>query len=157
MVMSLLLQLAKQQGEDGQRAIVNLYEIYSAGEPPVQRLLDCLQKVIKRFQNVFIFLDAIDENSPGSKRGEVLTTLGKIRDWALPGLHVLVTSRDEPDIRASLHLTQDDEAVLKKSKEIDLDISNYIFSQLATNPKLRRWEGYEACIQEALIDGAQGV
>ena len=157
MVMSLLLQLAKQQGEDGQRAIVNLYEIYSAGGPPMERLLDCLQKVIKRFQNVFIFLDAIDENSPGSKRGEVLTTLGKIRDWALPGLHVLVTSRDEPDIRASLHLTQDDEAVLKKSKEIDLDISNYIFSQLATNPKLRRWEGYEACIQEALIDGAQGV
>lgn len=157
MVISLLLQLAKQQGEDSQRAILNLYEIYSAGEPPMERLLECLRKVIKRFQNVFIFLDGIDENSPGGKREEVLSILGKIRNWDLPGLHVLVTSRDEPDVRASLHPMQDEEALLGRNKEVDLDISNYISSQLTTDPKLRRWEGYKDRIQEALIDRAQGV
>lgn len=157
MIISLLLQLAKQQGEDGQRAIVNLYEAYSAGEPPMERLLDCLRKIIRRFQNVFIFLDAIDENLPGGKREEALTILGRIRDWALPGLHVLVTSRDGPDIRTSLHATQDEEVALGRSNEVDSDISNYISSQLATDPKLQKWKGYEARIQEALIDRAQGV
>lgn len=157
MIISLLLQLAKQQGEDGQRAIVNLYETYSAGEPPISRLLECLQKIIKKFQNVFIFLDAINENSPGDKREEVLTILGKMRDWDLPGLHVLITSRDEPDIRASLHPTQDEEAVLGRSKEIDLDIGNYISSKLITDTKLQRWKEYEDRIQQALIDSSQGV
>ena len=157
MVISLLLQLAKQQWQDGQRAIVNLYETYSAGEPPMERLLDCLRKIIRRFQNVFIFLDAIDENLPGGKREEALTILGRIRDWALPGLHVLVTSRDGPDIRTSLHATQDEEVALGRSNEVDSDISNYISSQLATDPKLQKWKGYEARIQEALIDRAQGV
>ena len=106
---------------------------------------------------MFIFLDAIDENLPGGKREEALTILGRIRDWALPGLHVLVTSRDGPDIRTSLHATQDEEVALGRSNEVDSDISNYISSQLATDPKLQKWKGYEARIQEALIDRAQGV
>lgn len=123
----------------------------------MERLLDCLRKIIRRFQNLFIFLDAIDENSFGDKRQEVLTVLGRIRNWDLPDLHVLVTSRDEPDIRTSLHAAQHEEAVLGRNKEIDLDIGNYISSQLAVDPKLKRWKGYEARIQEAFIDRAQGV
>jgi hypothetical protein len=48
-----------------------------------------------------------------------------MRKWLLPGLHLLITSRNEPDIRQSLNLAGDEEVIIKNI-EINRDISDFI-------------------------------
>jgi hypothetical protein len=74
----------------------------------------------------------------------------------LPGLHLLVTSRDEPDIRQALCPSVTEDIVLK-NEEIDKDIQNYIFHELETNQSLRKWQAHRDEVQVALTERAQGV
>jgi Trm5-related predicted tRNA methylase len=105
---------------------------------------------------VYILLDALDESSRYGQRDQVLNTIETMRKWLLPGLHLLVTSRDEPDIRESLSPVGDEEVIMKNT-EINHDISNFISGQLNIDPKLRKWRAYHDRIQQVLAERAQGV
>jgi hypothetical protein len=105
---------------------------------------------------VYILLDALDESPRYSQRDHVLNAVETVRKWLLPGLHLLVTSRDEPDIRESLRPAGDQEVVMKNT-EIDQDISDFISGQLTTDLKLRKWQAYDDRIQKVLGERAQGV
>jgi hypothetical protein len=59
----------------------------------------------------------------------------------LPGLHILVISRDEPDIRESLNSIRDEQIIIKNN-EINRDISDFIFGRLKTDRKLRKLNKY---------------
>jgi hypothetical protein len=76
--------------------------LYSSGTPPVKALLSSLRKTICRFNDTYILLDALDESPRGNKREGVLDAVQTIRQWGLPTLHLLVTSRNEMDIRLTL-------------------------------------------------------
>jgi hypothetical protein len=105
---------------------------------------------------VYILLDALDESPRYGQRDQVLIAIQTMRKWLLPGLHLLVTSRDEPDIRESLSPTGD-EAVIMKVAEINRDISDFISGQLTMDPKLRKWHAHHDRIQRVLAERAQGV
>lgn len=155
MIRALLLQLAGQR-QECQTDITHLHTLYTYGTPPVGVLLEQLRRTVQRFQHVYIFVDALDESPRYDKRDRVLETVRNMRGWHLPSLHLLVTSRDEFDIRRSLNPGPDEDVILKND-EIDRDIENFISSQLKTNQHLQKWQNFHDKIQQALSKRAQGM
>ncbi len=115
-----------------------------------------LRRLIQRFHHVYIVLDALDESPRLGARGHVLDTIKVMQNWSLPGLHLLVTSRDEPDIRNSLDLSLKQEVKMRNAG-IDTDIADFISSQLHENQSLWKWLPYSDRIQEKLSERAKGV
>lgn len=156
MLRTLLLQLSVQL-EDGERDLENLHEKYKSGSPPLYALFESLQHFIERFQDTYILIDALDE-SPRSnyKRDAVLKAIDTIRNWKIPGVHLLVTSRNEQDIRTCLEPSHNHD-ILLRNPDVDRDIENFVSHQLRDDIKLQRWKEHHDEIQERLTQGAQGV
>ena len=87
MLRALLLQLSTQL-QDGQADLVKLYNSYKIGTIPSPVLIIYLRRLIERFRDVFIMLDALDESPRDGPRGHVLDTLETMRKWGLQGLHL---------------------------------------------------------------------
>jgi hypothetical protein len=156
MLRALLLQLAGQLS-DGHSRLERLRNSSESGPPPPVVLIQYLRDFIQRFHQVYILIDALDESPRGNRRDEILGSIMAMRGWSLPGLHLLVTSRDELDIRESLDVAPA-EKVAMKNDEVEQDISNYITEKLATDSKLRtKWQSYRDRIQETLAKRANGV
>lgn len=155
MLRALLLQLSGQLS-DAHADLARLRDSYSTGIPPAPVLIAHLGHLIQKFNQVYILLDALDESPRCDQRDQVLNAIETMRKWRLPGLHLLVTSRDERDIRESLNVTNGEEVIMK-NVEIDRDISDFISAQLNTNHKLRKWRMQHDRIQRVLTERAQGV
>lgn len=154
MLRALLLQLSGQLS-DSQTDLARLRDLYSTGIPPAIVLIAHLQHLIQKFDQVYILLDALDESPRYGQRDQVLVAIETMRKWLLPGLHLLVTSRDEADIRESLSPAGNEEVIMKNA-EINRDISKFISGQLNVDPKLRRWRAHHDRIQQVLAERAQG-
>ncbi|KAK4155947.1 ankyrin repeat-containing domain protein [Chaetomidium leptoderma] len=154
MLRALLLQLTSQL--KGQDTVSQLYQTYRNGTPPDLALLDCLHQLVSKFDHVYIILDALDESPRGKHREYVLEALNDMRGWPGPGLHLLVTSRDEQDIRE--HLDPPAEQVVPmKNESIDADIASFVSGHLKTNHRLWKWEEHHDQIERAFTEGAKGV
>ena len=155
MLRALLMQLSGQL-QDGHLDLTRLHDSYRTGIPPSSVLTDYLRRLIQRFHHVYIVLDALDESPRLGARGHVLDTIEVMQKWSLPGLHLLVTSRDEPEIRNSLDLSLGQEVKMRNAG-IDKDITDFISSQLHANRRLRKWLPYSNKIQQKLAERAKGV
>ncbi len=155
MLRALLLQLSGQLA-DSHTDLARLRDSYCTGIPPAIVLTEHLRHLIQKFDQVYILFDALDESPRYGQRDQVLNTIKTMRKWLLPGLHLLVTSRDEPDIRESLSSVGNEEVIMKNA-EINHDISNFISGQLEIDPKLRKWCAHHDRIQQVLAERAQGV
>jgi ankyrin repeat domain-containing protein 50 len=155
MLRALLLQLSGQLSNN-YPDLARLHKTNQTGVPPAAVLIEHLRNLIQKFHHVYILLDALDESPRYGQRDQVLTAIERMRNWLLPGMHLLVTSRDESDIRESLNPAED-EKVIMKNTGINKDISDFISGQLNTNRKLQRWRAYHDRIQQVLAERAQGV
>ncbi|EFQ99323.1 ankyrin repeat-containing protein [Nannizzia gypsea CBS 118893] len=155
MLRALLLQLSGQL-HDGYKELERLHKSYKTGTPPTLELAAYLHSLIQRFQHVYIFLDALDESPRFTYRDEVLDIIMLMRSWSLPGMHLLVTSKDEIDIRNRLNPTNEEEEVMRNDA-IDQDISKFISTELQTNQALHKWKADHDKIQKALTERAGGV
>lgn len=84
--------------------LTRLKESYSHGTPPMPILMEYLRQSVSRCDHVYILLDALDEIPAETARADVLDVIRIIRKWSSLGLHLLVTSRDMPDVRDTLNL-----------------------------------------------------
>lgn len=163
MLRSLALRLSSQLNDNHAR-LSRLHDRYRNATPPDQDLEDCLHQLVQAFEHVYIILDALDE-SPRNLYGKnirqsVLETLATIRKWSEPGLHLLVTSREETDIRDALHddlYTSPDEIVSMKNASVDSDIASFISGRLKDSRELRKWANYHGQIESTLAERAKGV
>lgn len=154
MLRALILQLSSQLRDDS--AISELYDSYMNTTPPIENLQDCLRQLVQSFRDVYILLDALDEITYGSSRMEMLDILNDIRGWSEPGLHMLVTSRDETDVRDELS-TAAVKIISMKNESVAKDIAAYIHWHLRNNRRFRKWETYFDKIEDALVRRADGV
>lgn len=154
MLRALLLQLSDQLS-DFQTDLARLHESNRSAVPPPEVLITYLQRLIQKFDQVYILLDALDESSRYSHRDRVLNAIQTMRKWLFLGMHLLITSRDELDIRQSLSLTENYEVILKNA-EINKDIGDFISEKLKTDPGLKKWWMYHNQIQQVLTSRAQG-
>lgn len=140
--------------------LARLKDLYKNSTPPVPVLLDFLRQAATRCRHVYLLLDALDESPADTSRPEVLSFIETLRCWRLPGLHLLVTSRDVQDIRdglQSFRILADREQIALKNDGIQQDISQYVAYQVDHDPKLVRWGDNREKIKKYLIDNADGV
>lgn len=156
---ALLLQLCGQV-HGLETDIASLKDSYNYGTPPVPTLLEHLRSAISRCRHVYILLDALDESPSEKARPEVLSMISAVRQWQLPGLHLLVTSRDNPDIRdhlESMPLSDEMGEVKLKNDGIQDDIFQFVSYQVENDPQLRRWGKQCEKIKTHLAEHANGV
>jgi ankyrin repeat domain-containing protein 50 len=115
MLRTLLLQLSNQFF-DSQTDLARLRDSYSTGIPPAMIMIVHLRHLVQKFNQVYILLDALDKSLQYSQRDQVLNAIKTMRKWLLPGLHLLVTSRNESDIRQSLSFAGDEEVIMKNTE-----------------------------------------
>ncbi|KAF7533080.1 hypothetical protein G7054_g7395 [Neopestalotiopsis clavispora] len=151
---SLVLQLSTQSEKSTDLA--RLHDRFRDTAPPDDVLRDCLRRLIGTFQDVYIFIDALDESPRDKHREAALELLTEIRAWQEPRLHLLVTSRDEIDIRNELNV--DSSLIVEmRNDEVDKDIALFITQSLRDNRKLAQWSQHHSIIRDALAQRAKGV
>ena len=132
------------------------YDQYQASAPSLTLLLEQLKRSISKLRSVFIILDAIDESPRHQARDQLLDAIDEMRNWGLPQLHLLVTSRDEADIRASFR-PEPDQEVSMRNDSIDTDVANWISRKLNQDRKLQKWLPFHDRIRDSLSERAKGV
>ena len=159
MIRSLVRQLAAQCTNPPNPLEV----LYSSCDDGVRKPKACdirqtLQDLVKKFHDTFIIIDALDE----CKEREQL--LGDIRDfvnWQLGGLHILVTSRREGDIKATLDpLLNENQNIDIQNEVVDRDIRVYVREILQSAQGLSRWRNKPLVqdeIEKALTGKANGM
>ena len=155
MLRTLLLQLSHQL-RDGPADLAQLHDRYRTGVPPSSVLLDYLRRMVERFSNVYIMLDALDESPLKGRRKYVLDALETMRSWGVQSLHLFVTSRNEPSIRESLDHSSVQEVNVHNG-EMDNDINDFISSRLDKDRSLLKLRPYREKIQESLAARAKGM
>ena len=155
MLRALLLQLSHQH-RDGPADLAQLHDRYKTGIPPSSVLLDYLRRLVDRFSNVYIMLDALDESPYNGRRKYVLDALEAMQNWGVQSLHLFVTSRNESDIRESFDHSLVQE-VNVQNREMDRDINDYVSSQLDKDRRLLKLRPYREKIQESLATRAKGM
>lgn len=137
-----------------------LKQSISNRSPSVDALLVKLRYAIMQCRHCFIIMDALDESPLHTSRQEVLSMVETMRQWQLPGLHLLVTSRDLPDIREhfqSVLRHEEIEAVGLNNEGIQQDILRYVSYQFDHDRQLQRWGNHRERIETHLVRHADGV
>ncbi|WDK17851.1 hypothetical protein CGRA01v4_09136 [Colletotrichum graminicola] len=155
MIRALLLQLSSQLGVTN-TALARLYERHRTTTPSDQAFLGCLRQLVRDFLDIYIAIDALGESPREKHRDAMLQALSDIRAWQEPGLHILVTSRDEIDIRDALG-AMPEEVVVMKNDGIGKDIASFVSQHLRDNRRLRKWQKHYARIEQVLTEKANGV
>jgi hypothetical protein len=110
--------------------------------------------MVREFSTVYVVIDALDECS---ELQETLQMLREIWQWDIENLHILVTSRQLPEIENSLSELATDELCLH-GPGIDQDILLYIVERLKNDQKLAKWPSdIREQIQRTLNHGARGM
>lgn len=120
-----------------------------------------LRSVLKLSRQAFLVIDALDECPIGNKdenRAQVLALLTELSRWALPNIHILVTSRKEPDIDKALASLPNLLSISVQSHQVQPDIQRYIKSQLANDLELKKWSPLmKKEIEITLVEKAHGM
>ena len=99
-------------------------------------------------------IDALDECSD---QADLLAVLVEMADWKLHNLHVLATSRREPDINE--RLTPIVSLIVSLDSDlVDADIRLYLSTTLVRDKRFRVWNAVERQeIEENLMQQARGM
>ena len=159
MIRSLISQFATQCTNQT-NPLESLYSSCSNGarQPKIRELRQTLRDLVQNFNDAFIIIDALDECK---EREQLLADIQKFVEWQLEGLHILVTSRREGDIKATLDpLVNLNQNIDIQSEVVDVDIRVYVREILQGAQGLRRWRNKPLVqdeIEKALIENANGM
>jgi ankyrin repeat domain-containing protein 50 len=129
---SLMVQLCGRR-PDTPRALFNLSRWRDSGlNPPKKELDQALFSASRDFTNVYFVIDGLDEcpnadstqdqeEEAEDRRREILELFKVMRGWGLGNIHLMLISRPEPDIGATLRGLLD----APGSTIIDLGTSNH--------------------------------
>ena len=116
-----------------------------------------IKSALEPARQFFIIVDALDE-CPYEERLRFFTILREFLSWRLSNLHILVTSRQEPDIVDALVPLVNLPPICIQTVKVDADISLHVKTQLANDPRLKKWSPQiKEEIETALVKGANGM
>lgn len=153
MLRALVFQLSNQL-DDGHSDLSALYVSCSNFQPTTFDLLQTLKVMIGKFDNAYLFVDALDESPQNIAREEVLDTLADIRGSSIRSCHVFVTSRDVPDVRD--RIASYGNCISMKNDAVNEDIARYIVERLQTHTWSQRRTDYRHRIRDVLTERAHG-
>ena len=109
---------------------------------------------LQQLPEAFIIIDALDECN---EIGQVATWLQKLLTAGGGRLHVLMTSRDKPDITIQLSKISQQQ-VVHLDDFTDADIKLYIDTRMKESEQLQLWStDIQTNIRESLLSGAGGM
>ena len=161
---SLLYQLSAN--DNVPTCVVELYMRCHQTFPPRSPTLIQLQEVMGQVLTevlesspVYLVIDALDEVMWENSREELLTFVGQLPAQATAQLRILVSSRNETDIRDEFGQSDSVWKDLPVSpKDVDQDIERYINKGINKYPVLKRQNhATKALIREKLIEKANGM
>jgi hypothetical protein len=156
-ICSFLLQLA-QGLPQVPTSLLHLYAQYKNMQPSIDNLKMTLLSVLEESGETFLIIDALDEciDEDGSRK-QILTLLEELSMWNRPNVHILVTSRKEPDIEHSLTSLKTLRSVCIQTQQQN-DIKIYVNSILETAFNSKKWTPeVKEEIKEALVNNADGM
>lgn len=136
-------------------ALAEMYAKYDKGfrQPPIELLEATLLRIVDSFEDVYIVIDSLDECS---ERKDLLAWIGSMTSIASGKLHMMVTSRSEPDIRRGLQTMVGLEDISTISQAIEADINAFLVARLAA---IEDWNepGLKDLVKNSLLDGSDGM
>lgn len=117
-----------------------LLEIYKAHQESTKLIDDValtklFRELVLSFQEMYIIVDALNESN---EVDQVVELMQAIQDWKHPNLHLAVTSRQLPEIEASLRDLVTNKVCLHEAGMKE-DIGLYIDEKFRTDKKLSKW------------------
>lgn len=132
-------------------------------QPDLEKLEETLRACTQDFKNVYLVVDALDECSRANgEREKLLNLLGRVHKWTSTNLHVLYTSRPEPDIKAELapFFLEPGTSIIdlqNRSEEINRDINIYIEQKIMSSDFYNWPPKTKSDVKLALTDKANGM
>jgi len=142
-------------------SLQNLYSEVQPAIPSTVGLEKTLDSIVQESGDIFIVIDALDESIAEAERHEkqdILMWLKKIFQQQIPNLHVLVTSRKEPEIEDVLISSLQFSSLCIEKTSIQDDVRLYVTNQLENDRRLRKLDQLtKGEIKTALVNGAEGM
>ncbi|KAF5538426.1 pfs domain-containing protein [Fusarium napiforme] len=132
-----------------------------SSQPSTEQLESTFRDMLSAARKVFVLIDALDEyENRSNHRDELLTWIERFRNRPV-NTHLLVTSRPEHDIKASVESWADPDSIISlETDTVGKDISEYVRDVVANSTSFRRWYGHTSTqddIVNALTAKAGGV
>jgi hypothetical protein len=110
-------------------------------------------------KDIFIVLDALDEcPQRDGVRKEVFDLIDEMKSWSSTNLHLLVTSRNEPEIEEKMLELITEPPISIQGSQVAADIELFINDRLETVRKLKRLpQNLKVEIKDVLVRGANGM
>ena len=131
-------------------------DFFNSGEqPPLVVLIEALAELCRRFDRVYILVDALDESL---QRANLLRVLQSLISDRTSVVRILAMSREEPDIKFTMACLAHAGSMSLSNTYVDKDIATYIRSELEIQAKPRAYPTeLKLEIEKALVKGAQGM
>ncbi|KAH8588547.1 hypothetical protein B0O99DRAFT_600681 [Bisporella sp. PMI_857] len=137
MLQSFLRQLSSSPLSSAIRGLRDRHQ-KSGSRPSTEELMEAVRNIIKGTeQDVFIVIDALDE-CPLSERRNLLRRINELRNVNNMKVHILATSRREPDINNELKNLP--AVAMNIEDQFGKDIKLFVEAALLKNVKLSRWD-----------------
>lgn len=115
-------------------SISELFNEYGSREAPTEKLITALHSFLKLVGEVYITIDALDEFSPfEGERESLLNFPTEFSTWALPNVHLRVTSQEIPEIKKKVQPLLSTPRICMKPGS---DILKHVKFQLANDVSL---------------------
>ncbi|KZP04525.1 hypothetical protein FIBSPDRAFT_398342 [Athelia psychrophila] len=137
-------------------ALAEMYRKCNKGsrQPSIKLLEATLLHILDSFDNVYIVIDSLDECS---ERQEIVQWIQSIASRASGKLHMVVSSRPEPEIMQGLRELSQLEEICISGHHTESDIHSYLNTRLSHRDAAKWTKAQKDMIREALMDGAGGM
>ena len=152
LIRSLILQFSRGKIP---AELADLYERCNHHQPSVNQLEKTLRDILNRFPYAYIVIDALDECT---EREMTLNWVNKLvvgTDWKAKNLHIVVTSRPEPNIQ-EVFKGLDQHPIDVGEADENQDIMKYLKFQMAKSKFKKYDENTQSKIESRLAKGAEG-
>jgi hypothetical protein len=124
-------------------------------QPGLEALTDTLKAVLQQEPLTFLIFDALDECREVKN---LMKKIAEIKRWELPGMHILATSRREPNITKAMDALA--RSICLETQSVDEDIKTFVKQSFRSDGRLERWTGDAKAkqeIEDALAAGSNGM
>jgi hypothetical protein len=126
--------------------------------PTDEMLFECLESMLHASSEIFIILDALDECPEAKRASDILPLLNRLVSLGITGLHLLVTSRPERDIRRCISPLSSHHLDLSNTHEHKEDLARFISHELLSSEHYEDWPlNVKSQAKEILVEKAKGM
>ncbi|KAF7976053.1 hypothetical protein HWV62_7968 [Athelia sp. TMB] len=145
-----------QCGESMPTALVELYRACDGShrQPLESQLENTLRSIVENFDHTYLVIDSLDECV---EKGDLLRWIQNVTSVSSRRLHLMLTSRPEPDIEHGLGSLSSVDKIQIGDETMTGDISAYLDARLQSAEMVKWKEPEKREIKRTLVDGSGGM